>query len=106
MRFGLHVVIYHLGKKRIFHSVLLARFSWPRRLLFMTNEYSLETSFGEIDISSLTKEQWGDIKILRDHLMQCGEFTEEYKATIGAFIIFLSELEFMAKPRMRDENEH
>lgn len=61
----------------------------------MLSDYSLETSFGEIALGDLTKDHWDDIKSLAEALIKDGDIKEFHQASIAAFIIWVSEIEFM-----------
>jgi len=85
--------------KRFLRVVILAGGHKIKQTKSMSNQYGIETSFGEFSLDKLTTTEWDDIKSIAEHLIQCGEFKTEYQASIAAFIIWISEKEIMGAPR-------
>lgn len=72
----------------------------------MLSNYSFDTSFGEVSLADLSESEWNDIQTIAAELMQRKEVVKIHQAAIAAFIIWISEKEFMSEPKSKWDLEH
>lgn len=72
----------------------------------MLENFSFDTSFGELALDQIKDDEWDDINQMARSLVRSKKIKKFHQAVIAAFLIWMSDKEIMEAPRSPGDKIH